>query len=67
MMSTSFVDSDHVDQLCEWIEKQQALLILINSRINILGDVTCGCQQNGSIVQLQNVDLMGIFYNFYNF
>ena len=65
MMSTSFVDSDGVDQLCEWIEKQQALLILINSRINILGDVTCGCQQNGSIVQ--NVDLMGIFYNFYNF
>ena len=65
MVSTSFVYSGGVDQLCEWIEKQQALLILINSRINILGDVTCGCQQNGSIVQ--NVDLMGIFYNFYNF
>ena len=58
MMSTSFVDSDGVDQLCEWIEKQQALLILINSRINILGDVKYGCQQNGSTVQ--NVDSMGM-------
>ena len=58
MVSTSFVDSDGVDQLCEWIEKQQALLILINSRINILGDVTYGCQQNGSTVQ--NVDSMGM-------
>ena len=45
MMSTSFVDSDGVDQLCEWIEKQQALLILINSRINILVEVTYGCQK----------------------
>ena len=58
MVSTSFVDSDGVDQLCEWIEKQQALLILKNSRINILGDVTYGCQQNGSTVQ--NVDSMGM-------
>ena len=58
MVSTSFVASDGDDQLCEWIEKQQALLILINSRMNILGDVTYGCQQNGSTVQ--NVDSMGM-------
>ena len=36
---------------------QLRMLILINSRINILGDVTYGCQQNGSTVQ--NVDSMG--------
>ena len=37
---------------------QLCMLILINSRINILGDVTYGCQQNGSTVQ--NVDSMGM-------
>ena len=58
MVSTSFVASDGDDQLCECIEKQQALLILINSRMNTLGDVTYGCQQNGSTVQ--NVDSMGM-------